>query len=181
MFMSCREDQDFATAVIDSLKFAADEACMVGKIAVSCLSRLDDVLVSREGALDCRLTGYRRRASDGSEMFGLHLQVSGHVALRCQRCLGAVDFLCEIDSHLMLMPADVPSAEWPEEELETDDYDAIPASREMALGALVEEEVLLALPIVPRHEECQLPVDTEAEEKVGKPSPFAVLAGLKKH
>lgn len=179
--MSCREEQDFATAVIDSLRFAADEVCLSGKIAIADMPRLFDVLVSREGALDCKLTGYRERGSDGSEKFGLHLQVSGRLGLRCQRCLGEVGFECAIDSRLLLMPPGLPSGEWPEEELETDAYDAIPASREMALQSLVEEEVLLALPIVPRHTECQLPAELAAEKVESEPSPFAALAGLKKH
>lgn len=179
--MSCREDLDFATAVIDSLKFAADEGCLSGRIAVARLARLFDVLVSREGELVCKLTGYRERSSDGSEQFGLHLQVTGRLGLRCQRCLGEVAFDCAIDSRLLLMPSGLSSVEWPEEELEADDYDAIPASREMSLQSLVEDEVLLALPIVPRHAECQLPAELAAEEVESEPSPFAALAGLKKH
>lgn len=180
--MSCREDQDFAEAVIDSLKFAAEEGCIAGKLALSRLARLSDALVSKDGSLVCRLTGYRERNSDGSEKFGLHLQVNGLLGLRCQRCLGEVDFDCVIDSRLLLMPPGVPSTEWPEDELEADDYDAIPASRELSLLALVEEEVLLALPIVPRHAKCQLPGGIGAEEEGNsEPSPFAVLAGLRKH
>jgi uncharacterized protein len=181
MFMSCREDQDFAEAVIDSLKFAADGDCVAGRLAVSRLARLDDVLVSRDGWLDCRLAGFRERDESGVERFGLHLQVSGRLGLRCQRCLGEVGFECAIDSRLLLMPPGVPSSEWPEDELEADDYDAIPANREMALLELVEEEVLLALPVVPRHAECRFPADVGAEEEESESSPFAALAGLKKH
>ncbi len=79
------------------------------------------------------------------------------------------------------MPTGLPSGEWPADELEADDCEAIPASRELSLLSLVEEEVLLALPIVPRHAECQLPADVGAEEEENEPSPFAALAGLKKH
>lgn len=179
--MSCREDQDFAEVVIDSQKFAAEEDCIVGRLAVSRLTRLKDMLMSREGWLDCRLAGFRERDESGTEKFGLHLLVSGRLGLCCQRCLGEVGFECAIDSRLLLIPPGIPSSEWPEDELEADDYDAIPASRELSLLSLVEEEVLLALPIVPRHKECQLPADAGAEQEEGKPSPFAALAGLKKH
>jgi uncharacterized protein len=179
--MSCREDQDFAEVIIDSLKFAADEDCVAGRLAVSRLTRLDDMLMSREGWLDCRLTGFRERDESGTEKFGLHLRVSGRMGLCCQRCLGEVGFECAIDSRLLLVPSGVPSSEWPEDELEADDYDAIPASRELSLLSLVEEEVLLALPIVPRHAKCQLPADVGVEEEESEPSPFAALAGLKKH
>ena len=65
--------------------------------------------------------------------------------------------------------------------MESDDYDAIPASRELSVRSLVEDEVLLALPIVPRHADCLPPVVAGAEIEESEPSPFAVLAGLKKH
>lgn len=170
-----------AETLIDSLKFAADEGCVAGRLALSRLTRLDDVLVSREGWLDCRLAGFREQDESGAEKFGLHLLVSGRLGLGCQRCLGEVGFECAIDSRLLLMPPGLPNGEWPADELEADDYDAIPASRELSLLSLVEEEVLLALPIVPRHAECQLPADVGTGEDEREPSPFAALAGLKKH
>jgi uncharacterized protein len=178
--MSCREELDLAGTVIDSLKFAADEDCITGKLALTRLTRLVDVLASRDGSLDCVLEGLR--TEDEAEVkLGLHLRVTGRLSLHCQRCLAEVGFDCVIDSRLMLMS---PGAEWPEDEMETDDYDAIPASRELSVLSLVEEEVLLALPIVPRHADCAPPaglVAMEENEESGKPSPFAVLASLKKH
>lgn len=179
-FMSCREELDLAGAVIDSQKFAADRDCITGKIPLTRLTRLHDALASREGWLDCELEGFRETDASGTRL-GLQLRVTGRLLQHCQRCLAEVGFDCAIDSRLMLMP---PDAEWPEEELEAEDYDAIPASRELSVLSLVEDEVLLALPIVPRHVDCAPPEGlADAEEKVasGKPSPFAVLASLKKH
>lgn len=179
-FMSCREDTDLAGAVIDSLKFAAAGERITGKLPLTSLPRLADALASREGVLDCALTGFRETdEAGGSETrLGLHLQVNGRLRLHCQRCLAEVGFDCAIDSRLLLIP---PDAEWPEEELESDDYDAIPASRELSVGSLIEDEVLLALPLVPRHADCLPPVGAEAAGEKSEPSPFAVLAGLKKH
>lgn len=179
-FMSCREELDLAGAIIDSQKFAAEGDCISGKIPLTRLTRLHDVLASREGWLDCELEGCRETDAGGTRLC-LQLRVRGPLVQRCQRCLAVVEFDCDIDSRLVLMP---PGAEWPEEELEAEDYDAIPASRELSVLSLVEEEVLLALPIVPRHADCVPPAGSvDAEEKVasGKPSPFAVLASLKKH
>lgn len=179
-FMSCREELDLAGAVIDSQKFAADHDCIAGKIPLTRLTRLHDALASQEGCLDCELEGCRETDESGSRLC-LHLRVRGRLVQHCQRCLAEVGFDCAIDSRLVLMP---PGAEWPEEELEAEDYDAIPASRELSVLSLVEDEVLLALPIVPRHADCVSPAGSvDAEENVasGKPSPFAVLASLKKH
>jgi uncharacterized protein len=79
-----------------------------------------------------------------------------------------------VETRLRLIP---PGHEWPEGELEDDTSDAIPAEEEMALLPLIEEEVLLALPIAPMHEVCDSPL---AVNKDPEPSPFAVLAKLKK-
>ena len=175
--MSCREEQDFAGWVIDSLKFGAGHECVSGKLEVSRLARLADVLVDMSGRLDCRLSGFRGEGELAGR-FGLHLQVSGRLVLCCQRCLGKVDFDCGIDRHLLLVPE---GEAWPEDELEAESYDAIPADREMAVMALVEEEVLLALPLVPRHVDCRLPAGVVLVEGKSAVSPFAALAGLKKH
>lgn len=148
------------------------------------MTRLVDMLADTSGWLDCELRGMPSLGGVHAENSGLHLRVSGQLKLHCQRCLAEVVFGCAIDSRLMLMSGSDESA-WPEDELEVDEFDAIPADREMSLLALVEEEVLLALPVVPRHADCELLVSREGD---GQPvlqesasSPFAALAGLKKH
>jgi uncharacterized protein len=51
------------------------------------------------------------------------------------------------------------------------------ASREMSVAALVEDEVLLALPMVPKHERCSAAAGLGAD---AKPSAFQALAALRK-
>lgn len=184
MFMSRLENQEFAAAVIDSLRFAAGHESIAGKVAVARLARVTDLLASSEGWLDCSLEGI---AFEGvlSGRVGLHLRVNGRLMLHCQRCLAEVAFDCAIDSRLLLVAEGESEGDWPEDELERDEFDAIPASREMSVLALVEDEVLLALPVVPRHADCVMPaghgVGGGQEEQESEPSPFAALAGLKKH
>lgn len=63
--------------------------------------------------------------------------------------------------------------------LDDDEADVIVGSRSFDLITQIEDELLLALPVSPRHAVCpdeMLPEETEAEKK---PSPFAVLANLK--
>ena len=65
-----------------------------------------------------------------------------------------------------------------EENLDAEAVEYLPmpdSSRVMTL-ALVEDELMLSLPIVPMHEECALPV-TVADS--GEEHPFAALAQLK--
>ena len=59
--------------------------------------------------------------------------------------------------------------------------DVLAISRSLDVPELLEDELLLALPLVPRHEVCPepLPVPEEAPEEKA-PHPFAALAALKK-
>lgn len=171
------ETRDLANATIDSLRFAAEGGCISGRLAVEFLGRLHDGLSTRQGWLDCTLTGLSDLGESGDGL-GLRLRVSGRLGLLCQRCLSEMEFDCAIDSRLLLIP---PGQEWPEAELETEEYDAIAAERELAVRSLVEEEVLLTLPIVPRHEVCRFPDEAAAARSERGDSPFNVLSGLKKH
>lgn len=174
-FMSCHENQPVAGAnagtVIDSPDFARHGGSLSGSAAVADFPRLADQLADREGSLAFELHGLRDE--EGKSL--LALRVTGSLNLRCQRCLSPLPFPVAIDSRLLLV---APGEEWPDEELEDDGIDAIEASRELAVLPLVEEEVLLALPVAPRHEVCGLPVQVETESR---PSPFAALAKLKDH
>ena len=44
-----------------------------------------------------------------------------------------------------------------EEELEDDTRDFLPVAGELDVAELVEDEILLAVPVAPRHEKCGLP------------------------
>lgn len=166
---------------IDSLDFARTESWLEGTLDVADLSRLKDVLTSTDGALDVRLEGAR----DNEGKSWLHLRVAGQLMLVCQRCLGGRSFRLAIDSRLQLI---APGKAWPDEDLEDDSSDAIASDPELALLTLIEDEVLLALPIVPRHESCESPqINGNGNGKLGseyglepKVSAFSALIALKK-
>lgn len=173
--MSRHEDQAIvsvsAETVIDSLEFARQGGKLNGQVAVAQFARLADLLADEAGSLDFEL--YGERDDEGKNW--LMLRVTGGLSLCCQRCLSPLPYAVAIDSKLRLV---APGTAWPDEELADDGTDAIEASHELAVLPLVEEEVLLDLPVVPRHEVCGLPVANETEHR---PSPFAVLAKLKDH
>lgn len=169
--MSCQTDRSIGQAVVDSLEFARDGKVLAGSVAIADLSRLADVLANDAGSLQCELRGGR----DGEGKSFLDLRIVGSLNLRCQRCLSSLAFALDIDSRLMLV---APGETWPDEELADDGPDAIEASRELAVLPLIEDEVLLALPVAPRHEDCRPPMAVDTEHR---PSPFAALAKLKDH
>ncbi len=155
--------------ISDSFAFAREGRVLQGTLAVSSLERLHDLLAEVSGELVFRLQGGREER--GQSM--LYLEVTGTLPLACQRCLEPIQFNLDIESRLELIPE---SADLSQEELEDDTRDFLPVAGELNVAELVEDEVLLALPVAPRHERCGLPGAADAGEWV---NPFATLAGLK--
>jgi uncharacterized protein len=75
-----------------------------------------------------------------------HVTLSVVLTPVCQRCLGAMRLPIAADSHLALVESEAQAATVPEE-FET----FLAADGHCTLAALVAEELLLALPIAPRH------------------------------
>ena len=136
---------------------------------ISELERLHDLLVEVVGEVAFRLRGFKGERGEAM----LQLEISGVLPLACQRCLDAVPCDLDVDSLLELVPE---GAELSEDELEDDTRDFLPVERELDVAELVEDEILLALPVAPRHEKCGLPGAADAGERI---NPFAALSGLK--
>ena len=155
--------------ISDAFAFARDGRVLEGTLAVEDLVRLHDLLAEIDGEVAFRLKGFK--GDSGEPM--LQLEVSGTIPLACQRCLEAVPCDLDVDSLLELVPV---GAELTQDELEDDTRDFLPVERELDVVEMVEDEILLALPVAPRHEKCGLPGAAAAGERI---NPFAKLAGLK--
>jgi len=160
-----------AGTVIDCLEFARSGGVLERSVGLDELPRLADLLTTTAGSLSVRLEGWR----DEQGKSWLQLDIAGEPVLCCQRCLGGMKYPLAIRSRLQLI---APGADWPDDDLEDDSADAIAADAELTVLSLVEDEVLLALPIAPRHEQCESP---SASASGNGSSPFAALADLKKH
>lgn len=145
------------------------------------LARLSRLL---ESACDDRgqLLGSLRFSRDPRGLPRLQGQLSATVALTCQRCLAPVDTALVADVDLYLL-GDERQAERLQDE---EDYVVCEDGRCLLLE-LLEDELILALPLVPRHEACAPEImsalaPAEPETVVEKPrdNPFDVLAVLKK-
>ncbi|HRP75385.1 MAG TPA: YceD family protein [Rhodocyclaceae bacterium] len=157
--------------VSDPFRFAAEGRKISGTVPLLRLNRLADILFRSEGEVTYALSG--DVGVDGKAF--LRLEASGVLALQCQRCLSGLDWPLELESLLHLV---TPGTPIPDEELEIESFDTIEAVADMDVLALLEEEILLAMPIVPRHEDCDAP---HPEGGADKESPFAALAGLRKN
>lgn len=159
-----------AGIIPDPFRFVAEGRTSSGRVAVAQLVRLADVLLGTEGEVTYVLSA--ESGPDGEPF--LRLTASAALVLQCQRCLDAMAWPLELDSLLALVK---PGTEIPDDELETEAFDTIEAMADMDVLTLLEDEILLAVPIAPRHEHCESPRPLGGAEKE---SPFAALAKLRK-
>jgi uncharacterized protein len=152
--------------VIDGLQFARGGLEVGGVLGMEKLRRLAEMQGSTDG-LEYRVRG---GINDDANPC-LRISVSGEVQLTCQRCLGPLTVPLATDAELVLSESEreIQQAE--------DEVDRVLASRAMDVAQLVEDEVILALPMIARHEDCAPAQDVPTSEL--RPSPFNVLAGLK--
>jgi uncharacterized protein len=122
----------------------------------------------------------QRRESGGLPQVWLQLQARAHVARECQRCLQPVWLVLDVDRAFRFAPSENEAAAL---DAESED-DVLALSRQFDLRELIEDEFLLALPIVPKHEQCPTPMSSAVpvpdETGVAPAHPFAALALLKR-
>jgi uncharacterized protein len=118
----------------------------------------------------------------GEPQLWLHLHAQASVLLECQRCLQPFVQALEVDRRVRFV-RDEALAEQLDEHSD-DDVLALP--RRLDLHELLEDELILALPLVPRHESCPEPLPLALPDMAGDaaageaPHPFAALAALRR-
>ncbi len=153
-------------AAIDGLAFARNSAVLEGRLGLESLPRLAQSGCAAS-VIDFVLTGEINERGRP----GLSLLVDGSVRLECQRCMGSLDLPLHLEAHLQLASSEAEMA------AADDEVEHVLAGREMNVAALVEDEVLLALPMVPKHERCSAAADLGGSAR--EPA-FQGLAALKK-
>jgi len=119
------------------------------------------------------------RRVGGEDQVWLHLQADADVVLQCQRCLLPLAQAVRVDRHFRFV-ADEDTAAALDDQIEDE---VLVLTKSLDLRELLEDELLLALPLVPRHDVCPEAVpmqfgDVETVEE--KAHPFAGLAILRK-
>jgi uncharacterized protein len=180
---------------VDAFALAKQGRALAGEVALVRLARLVEGLPEQQGRVHWDVQG---SIGQGTSRTGvwiggqslLHLHVRADLTLECQRC-GAL-FTHPVDSHTVLQlveseeDLDEEFAEPNEEDEENfavaDHPDKVVGSRHFDLLAQVEDELILSVPYVPRHEVCPGAQASagEASEPARRPSPFAVLGQLKR-
>jgi DUF177 domain-containing protein len=142
-----------------------------GSFAPGDLERLEDSLAGPDGELRYRITA----AQDRQRRTVVSCIIEGFVFLTCQASLEAFRYDISINDRLVLVSKE---SELPAIEEEGDEEDYLVADGPLDIRDLVEDAVLLALPMVPRKP--GLGEAPGAGDAVTRQSPFAALASLKR-
>lgn len=160
----------------DVFAVAANAATLSGELPIAELKRLHPDLTKTDGALKYSVTG---SINDKKHPL-LHLQVTGELKMICQRCLEEMTQPVDIDNTLHMVASEA------ELDTEEDELNAllegdtspekIVVSTSYDILNLLEDEIILGLPLSVTHEQCEKSLPMSAGEKL---SPFSVLAKLK--
>jgi uncharacterized protein len=125
-----------------------------------------------------RARGERVALRGGLHETWLHLAAETNIALQCQRCLAPVDVALAIERRFLFVHGEDAAAQL---DASRDD-DVLAMTRALDPRVLVEDELLLALPLVPLHDVCPAPLPVAADRVAAqeRASPFAALAALKR-
>lgn len=110
----------------------------------------------------------------------LNYQLSGTLLLQCQRCLEPLSLQAKGQYRLAVLADEAQTAL-----IDDADYlllDELGAGNvhKLPIKQLMEDELLLGLPLSPRHDDCQMLInDDDTQEQEPEDNPFAILAGLK--
>jgi len=167
---------------LDVAAFAALGGELSGEIAAAAMPRLAAAtLPPADGSprpdVPWRATGERLSLAGAGLQPSLLVSAATDVTLECQRCLGPMHVALHAERRIFFVDGEDAAAAL---DAETED-DVLALAPALDLPALIEDELLLALPLVPRHDVCSEPLprafhdDTDAAED----HPFAALAALK--
>ncbi len=132
-----------------------------------------------ENALQWSVHAHLRKCLTGRHSVWLHLTATTTLPLSCQRCLESVDIDVHIDRDFRFVGSEAMA----EQEDEACEEDVLVWSHAFNVQTLIEDEILMELPLVPRHTTCPVEIkmavaDLECEDIQDHHRPFAVLTQL---
>jgi len=159
---------------VDAWRMVAAQREFEGRFALAAMPRLRDSLLDPEG--DARYV--LAFGTDALKLPYVELRIEAELPLECQRSLQRFLLPVRVEQRLGLVRDEADEAALPP------DYEALLVGADGMLkpAELVEDELILALPVVPVSPEAEAverdfaPTDAETAQA----NPFAALAGLKK-
>jgi uncharacterized protein len=175
--------KEFNPRRLDVKAFAQNEGHLEGREPLAKLPRLlaETYQADTPSEVAWSAAGEIRNARHVQPEVWLHLKAAAPLTLTCQRCLGPIEEHVAFERDFRFV-ADEDTAAAQDEEAE-EDVLALDAAFDLA--GLIEDEMLMELPLAPRHDICPEPVTMAAEDPdfdaatPVKENPFAALGKLK--
>ncbi|MGH8549901.1 MAG: YceD family protein [Methylococcales bacterium] len=160
---------DRSTEYLDPFIIAERGRSYTGTIALSQLDRLGNSLVDNRG--DVR---YALHFAKEDKVYAVAGQFKADLFLECSVCLDKMIYPVEAHTKLGMVSSLDEAALLPEafEPL-------LVVNRQLRIKEIVEEELLLAIPIIPRHAECRIANPSDQPPMSRMNNPFSILANLK--
>ena len=165
---------------IDNVAFAKKNELLTGELALAECPRLNELLIhsaenSNSNSLPAGSISYQLQGkTDAAGQHLLDLSLTTHLTTTCQRCLNEMPLKLVLKFNYLI--GDVSDMDIESTEVDsTDDVDMQQASKTMDIVALIEDEIIMAMPIAPIHNQDCGEIITQSGEK---PNPFAALKGL---
>jgi uncharacterized protein len=162
-------------STIDPVQLADQGAHLRGELLVRGMARLVAMCLSDEGTAHVDLK-FERSQGDGVRT--LRGTIDVRLRMTCQRCLMPFDLDVHSDPELLLLRPG-------ERDDLADTGDVLVVEQPVALSDIVEDELLLVMPMIPMHDADQCPATTSVQvktkiEKETRQNPFSVLENLKR-
>ncbi|RDE24722.1 hypothetical protein DV711_03815 [Motiliproteus coralliicola] len=159
---------------IDTRRAAEQGRLIEGTVKLEKLSRLGSYLVDSEGEVTVDLTF----GMDEERIRFVKGTAVASVKMTCQRCLEPVTLELEAEMNMGIVADDEAAKQLPRY------YDPyVVDGPKQDLHQLIEEELILTLPLIPQHQDCVVKTEygqaPEPSEGNDEANPFNVLAQLK--
>ena len=172
---------DHLGEIIEPFSLAEKGRTLSGQLPLLGMDRLCQSLQNGKGVVDASLH-FDKDEVGQPRVIG---RLAAVLQLQCQRCMQAMDMPVSVDVHLGIVRTQKQAESLP------DNYDPLLVSEQPITAAdIVEDELILALPLVALHEMKDCPAaealagqdeqDEQGEVVPQRENPFAVLAELKK-
>lgn len=167
--------EKFIPEHVDPFRYAEQSLSVVGAVNLEEMQRLGTNLVPVKGSF---VKATLQFGVDEQKITYLKGHLEATVGLQCQRCMEPYNYEIMSDFALGIVSTLDEANALPEQ------YEpAIAKDGSLALRELIEDEMILNLPIIPRHEpeacKVSLPYADEAVEEGKGKNPFHVLESLK--
>ena len=160
--------------IIDPIALCKQGVELTGEIPLNSMKRLETIVIDVVG--DARVELYFSITDQAEKL--ITGRVAAVVVAECQRCLQPVqlDINCDVNLQLVVDEADIAELCDEREQLLLQDESGV------ELLEIVEDELLLGLPIVALHDESVCQISSTSSEPVdlsNKSNPFSALSSLK--